>query len=61
MVTNQYIVYDSIYVKFKNRKNVNMAIEIITMVPYGILEVQGDFWSDENVLYLILNGCYTDA
>lgn len=47
--------------KFKNRKNVNMAIEIITMVPYGILEVQGDFWSDENVLYLILNGCYTDA
>lgn len=30
-VTNEYIVYDSIYVKFKNRQNLNTAAEIMTM------------------------------
>lgn len=37
-VTNEYTGYDSIYVKFKNKQNLNMAIETMTMVPYGGLE-----------------------
>lgn len=46
------------YVKFKNRQNLNMAIETRPWFPMGDWkEAQGSFWDDGNVLYLNQGSC----
>lgn len=61
----EYILSDSIYVMFQNRKNQALVIEIRPVFGCGSGERSagkghnGTFQSDGNVLYDVLHGCYT--
>lgn len=54
--TQDYILYDSIYMKFKNRWNQFMVVDVIKCWP-GLGGGDSLKWKDyENVLCLILGG-----
>lgn len=48
------MVYDSIYVKFKNRQNLYVAIEIVTIVTYrGLKGNIGEFQGEMRMFYIL--------
>lgn len=51
--TKKYILYDFNYMKFKNRQNLSLLIEINELTRKGH---DGNFWNDGNALYLVLGG-----
>lgn len=54
--TKDYILYDSIYMKFKNRWNQFMVVDVIKCLP-GLGGGDSLKWNNyENVLCLILGG-----
>ena len=61
--TKGHPVYDSIYMKFKNRQNESMGLKVRTVVTSGWKTLtgrgyEGSFQGDGNILYLDLSAGY---